>query len=37
MLEALRRIFVYVDDVSEVNFLTNALVQDAVLRNLEIR
>ncbi len=36
LLEALKRIFNYVDDVDEVSFLTNALVQDAVLRNLEI-
>ena len=36
ILEALKRIFDYVDDVDEVGFLTNALVQDAVLRNLEI-
>lgn len=36
LLEALKRIFDYVDDIDEVGFLTNALVQDAVLRNLEI-
>ena len=36
ILEALKRIFNYVDDVDEVGFLTNALIQDAVLRNLEI-
>ena len=36
ILEALKRIFNYVGDIGEVGFLTNALVQDAVLRNLEI-
>jgi uncharacterized protein with HEPN domain len=36
ILEALERIFNYVDDVDEVGFLTNVLIQDAVLRNLEI-
>lgn len=36
ILEALKRIFDYVEDIGEVGFLTNALVQDAVLRNLEI-
>ena len=36
ILEALKRIFHYVDDIDEVVFLTNELVQDAVLRNLEI-
>ena len=36
ILEALKRIFDYVEDISEVSFLTNALIQDAVLRNLEI-
>lgn len=36
ILEALKRIFNYVDDVDEVGFLTNVLIQDAVLRNLEI-
>lgn len=36
ILEALRRIFDYVDDMDEVGFLNNALVQDAVLRNFEI-
>jgi uncharacterized protein with HEPN domain len=36
ILEALKRIFNYVDDVDEVVFLTNSLIQDAVLRNLEI-
>ena len=35
ILEALKRIFDYVEDIGEVGFLTNALVQDAVLRNLE--
>lgn len=36
LLEALKRIFDYVEDVDEVAFLSNALIQDAVLRNLEI-
>lgn len=36
ILEALKRIFNYVDDVNEVGFLTNVLIQDAVLRNLEV-
>ena len=36
ILEALKRIFDYVEDIGEGGFLTNALVQDAVLRNLEI-
>ncbi|MDP3705437.1 MAG: DUF86 domain-containing protein [Legionellaceae bacterium] len=36
ILEAFKRIFDYVEDIGEVGFLTNALVQDAVLRNLEI-
>jgi uncharacterized protein with HEPN domain len=36
LLEALKRIFDYVDDIDEVGFLNNVLVQDAVLRNLEI-
>ena len=37
ILEALKRIFPYVDDIDEVVFLTNELVQDAILRNLEIK
>jgi uncharacterized protein with HEPN domain len=36
ILEAIKRIFDYVENVGEVDFLTNAMVQDAVLRNLEI-
>lgn len=36
IVEALKRIFDYVEDTDEVGFLTNSLVQDAVLRNLEI-
>lgn len=36
ILEALNRIFSYVDDINEVDFLQNNLVQDAVVRNLEI-
>ncbi len=36
ILEALGRIFDYVHDIDEVSFLTNSLVQDAVIRNIEI-
>jgi uncharacterized protein with HEPN domain len=36
MLEAVGRIQKYVDDVDEVSFLSNRLVQDAVIRNFEI-
>ena len=36
ILEALKRIFDYVEDIGEVGFLTHSLIQDAVLRNLEI-
>ena len=36
ILKALKRIFDYVEDIGEIGFLTNALLQDAVLRNLEI-
>lgn len=36
ILSALDRIFEYVDDVDESTFLKNTLIQDAVLRNLEI-
>lgn len=36
ILEALKRIFDYVEDIGEVGFLTNSLIQDAVLRNFEI-
>jgi len=36
MLEALKRIFEYIDDIDEVGFLQNTFAQDAVIRNLEI-
>jgi uncharacterized protein with HEPN domain len=34
--EAIERISHYTDDIDEVEFLTNRLVQDAVIRNFEI-
>jgi uncharacterized protein with HEPN domain len=36
ILEAIKRIFKYLEDVDETEFLSNALIQDAVLHNLEI-
>ena len=36
ILEALQRIFTYIDDIDEVGFLQNSMIQDAILRNLEI-
>jgi uncharacterized protein with HEPN domain len=36
IIEALRRIFEYIKDIGESEFLKNALIQDAVIRNLEI-
>ncbi|MDF2867956.1 MAG: hypothetical protein K0S11_1426, partial [Gammaproteobacteria bacterium] len=36
ILEALNRIFSYVDDINEIGFLQSSMVQDAVVRNLEI-
>ena len=36
ILEAVRRIDAYTADMSEVSFLENSLVQDAVIRNFEI-
>lgn len=36
ILEAIQRINEYVEDMSEVDFLSNHLVQDAVIRNIEI-
>jgi uncharacterized protein with HEPN domain len=36
ILEAVARIHEYLDDVDEVGFLSNRLVQDAVIRNFEI-
>ncbi|MET0356671.1 MAG: DUF86 domain-containing protein [Cellvibrio sp.] len=34
--QAISRINEYVDDIDEVSFLTNCLVQDAVVRNIEV-
>ena len=36
ILEAIERIQHYVDDMDEVRFLNSKLVQDAVIRNLEV-
>ena len=36
ILEAIERIQHYVDDMDEVGFLNSRLVQDAVIRNLEV-
>ncbi len=36
ILEALNRIFKYIDDIDEISFLQNTLAQDAVVRNLEV-
>jgi len=36
IVEAIERIFSYIDEVDEVQFLSTALVQDAVIRNLEV-
>jgi uncharacterized protein with HEPN domain len=37
ILEAIKRILRYVTDIDEVSFLENELIQDAVIRNLELR
>lgn len=36
ILEAIRRINVYTEDMIELDFLKNLLVQDGVIRNIEI-
>ena len=36
ILEAINRIQRYIEDIDEITFLDNELVQDAVIRNLEI-
>lgn len=36
ILEAIARIHEYLEDLDEVGFLSNTLVQDAVIRNFEI-
>jgi uncharacterized protein with HEPN domain len=36
ILEALNRIFDYIDEIDELSFVASPLIQDAVIRNLEI-
>jgi uncharacterized protein with HEPN domain len=36
ILEAINRIQRYIEDIDEISFLKNELIQDAVIRNLEI-
>ncbi len=36
ILEAIERIHSYVEDVDEVDFLSSKIIQDAVIRNLEV-
>ncbi len=36
ILEAINRVQHYVEDIDEPSFLTNELIQDTVIRNLEI-
>ena len=36
ILEAIERIHAYVEDVDEAGFLASTIVQDAVIRNLEV-
>jgi uncharacterized protein with HEPN domain len=36
ILEAIARIQRYIDDVDEIAFLNNELIQDAVIRNIEV-
>lgn len=36
ILEAIQRIYRYCEDIDEATFLSNSLVQDAVIRNFEI-
>lgn len=36
IIEATQRIYHYTEDIDEVGFLTNNLVQDAVIRNIEV-
>ena len=36
MIEALNRIFEYTDNIDEAEFVSNSLMQDAVVRNLEV-
>ena len=34
--DAIERIFEYIDDIDEIAFLQNRLIQDAVIRNFEV-
>ena len=36
IIEAINRIEKYIENIDEVEFLTNELVQDAIIRNLEV-
>jgi len=36
ILTAIKRINIYIEDISEISFLQNELIQDAVIRNIEI-
>ena len=36
ILEAIARIERYVEDINELEFVNNELIQDAVIRNIEI-
>ena len=36
MAQAIVRIYEYIEDISEVDFLNNTMIQDAVIRNIEI-
>ncbi len=36
ILQAIERINIYTEDIDEVGFLQNQMVQDAVIRNIEI-
>jgi uncharacterized protein with HEPN domain len=36
IIEAIRRISNYCEDVDEISFLSNQLIQDAVIRNFEV-
>lgn len=36
VLEAISRISTYCEDIDELNFLSNKLIQDAVIRNFEV-
>lgn len=36
ILQAIQRIYAYTEDIDEIGFLQNEMVQDAVIRNIEI-